>query len=192
MISKIRSAVIRGVAKMTTKAKNLWSRIWSRGFAAATARWTLTIGSAALTVYVLDYFLPVWLTAAIASTLIVHEFGHYITALRMRRKADPPIFIPFIWGVWGGTRVPGRGSEPTIDGQIALAGPTWGFIWALGGAGFSLYFGQQTMMWAFLWLSAFNLWHGTLGSDGKFYQTMRPKFTPEVKEPVYAGAHLAT
>ena len=185
MIRKLRNAIIRGVAKMVVKTKRFFSKIFSRGFALATAKWALTIGSAAGTIYVLNYFLPVWLTAAIASTVVIHELGHYLTALQVGRKADPPLFVPFIWGVLSGTRIHDRGSVPDKDARIHLAGPTWGFIWSLAGASFSLYFGQTGMAWAFGWLAAFNLWHGTIGSDGQFHKMM---YSPEVKQPDFQPA----
>lgn len=187
-IRRLRTAIMSAIKGAFRKVLNFAMRVWIRRnqLALRIFKLSLTAGSAALTVYVLDYFLPVWLTAAIASTVFVHEFGHYFTAIRLGRKADPPLFLPFIWGVVGGTRIHNRGSDPEVDAQIHLAGPTWGFIWAMGGAAFSLYFAQTTIMWAFLWLGAFNLWHGTLGSDGKFYQTMKAQFEPEVEEPKYA------
>lgn len=172
------------------KAVRFMGRRWARKHqtAVAAVKWTLSIGSAALTIYVLDYFLPVWLTAAIASTVIVHELGHYVTARRLRRKADPPLFVPFIWGVISGTRIHNRGSDPIRDAQIHLNGPTWGFIWSVAGACFSIWFGQEGMMWAFLWLAAANLYHGTIGSDGRFYQSMKPTVTPHVREDDYVEA----
>ena len=187
LLRKLRSAVAGAIKGAFRRVLRFGFRLWMRKriIAVGIAKMVLSLASAALTVYVLDYFLPTWLTAAIASTVFVHEMGHYITAKRLGRQVDPPLFLPFIWGVVGATRIHARGSDPERDAQIHLAGPTWGFIWALAGAGFSLYFGQSGMMWAFLWLSAFNLWHGTLGSDGKFYQSMKSQFTPDVEEPTY-------
>lgn len=171
MISRLK----RFTALIKNKIKSFFRRTYTSRRQIGYKLWQAIYftGTLALSGYVLQYFLPLWLAGAILSTFFVHEMGHYITALREKRKVDLPFFVPFIWGVAGATRIYDRGSYPESDARIHMAGPSWGFLWAIAGAAVAAWYGFAAAGWAFLWLAVFNLWHGTFGSDGRFYAAMK-------------------
>jgi Zn-dependent protease len=148
------------------------------------------VGSATLSVYVLGQFLPAYLVAAIVSTVVVHEFGHWITAKRLDRQVDLPFFVPLVWFVFSATRLHNKGSNPETDAKIHLAGPSWGFIWAVAGAAVAGWYAYTQLAWAFAWLAAFNIWHGTFGSDGKFYSAMKEQLDATDKAASYAAREV--
>jgi len=71
--------------------------------------------------------------------ILVHELGHFISARQHGLDVGAPVFIPFV-GAW--IALKDARLDPTVEAQVALAGPMLGsiaafacYLWALDGHG---------------------------------------------------------
>lgn len=163
----------KGLIRFTgIKARNAWRRIKSFFKRTITkrniAQAVYFTGTVALTYFVMDYFLPMWLNLMLISVVIIHEMTHFIVAVR--RKQDPrlPFFVPWVYGITGATWI---GEDDPVHGQnIALAGPLAGMIvsafWGIGSA----IVGFTPGIYAAAWVFAQQVFIGTFGGDGRRYK----------------------
>jgi Zn-dependent protease len=98
-------------------------------------------------------------------TILIHEMGHYLAAKKRGLKVDLPMFIP---GVAAYVRWYGMGVSREDLAEIALAGPLFGLLAALGCWG--LFWGTHYSIFLVLanvtaWLNVLNL-IATLWLDG--------------------------
>lgn len=146
----------------------------------------VTLCSVALSLSVLMLLsFPMWLAFALLGCTIAHELGHYVSASYMGYKPKTPFFVPAFGWIWSGTHVPGVDNNPSHVAVIATSGPLvgLGFAALVGLAGITAAF--VPLAWAGFWLSMFQLYSITLGSDGRRYRRA-------IKELEDNGETLAT
>jgi Zn-dependent protease len=91
-----------------------------------------------------------WFGVGLFFSILIHEFGHYITARRLGFAADLPRFHIFgAYVRWGGV-----GMDVNIVAIVALAGPFFGFIAGLISYGVYL----QTGRGVWLGVAEFTAW----------------------------------
>lgn len=97
--------------------------------------------------------------------LLIHELGHFVAIKRRGLRADLPVFFP---GLGAYVRWYSMGTPVHELAAIALAGPLWGLLAALGCWG--IWFATHSMIFLVLanvgaWINLFNLLP-LLGLDG--------------------------
>lgn len=89
-------------------------------------------------------------------SILIHEMGHYLAARRRGLKADLPMFLPGMAYV----RWYHQGVSPAVVAEIALAGPLFGFLAALGAIGLYVHTHApifQAVAYVTAWVNLFNL-----------------------------------
>lgn len=91
-----------------------------------------------------------WFGVGLFFSILIHEFGHYVTARRLGFAAELPRF--HIFGAY--VRWAGVGVDVNIAAIVALAGPFFGFIAGL--ISFGIYLQTGTGVW--LGVAQFTAW----------------------------------
>lgn len=129
------------------------------------------VGTAAVSAYVLWWFLPFWLATLIFTVIFSHEMAHYFTGIAQGVGAWLPWFLPLVYAVLGGTYT--ATDDPALRQKIVIAGPLVGGVVALIWAICGLATGFTPLVWAALWQVFFQLISATIGSDGRKYWRYR-------------------
>ena len=128
----------------------------------------LTVGTALGSAALMYQLYPASMVFISMAALIAHEYGHYLAALMHDGAPDHPVFIPLIIGSIGLTRVRNLPNLPARTKRyIILAGPTAGAMSALFMLPFAIMSGNPVLLWGVLLAMAWEIYNGTLGSDGK-------------------------
>ena len=146
---------------------------------------TYFVGTVSLSALVLNWALPTWMAALVLGVVVVHEFAHYFTALSDGRKTYLPFFIPFIYGIIGGTRV--KGHIPESDMKIALAGPSASALVCAVAIAVFLQSGFMPGVWCATWLLVSQVYAGTFGGDGRKYREAKSKLVPSYANVLYGA-----
>jgi Zn-dependent protease len=83
-----------------------------------------------------------WFAVGIVGSIFLHEMGHYVTVRRLGMAANAPIFIP---GFGAFVRWSGSNVSVAMLARIALAGPMFGFVAAIGA--YSVYLATGAGVW---------------------------------------------
>lgn len=128
-------------------------------------------------VYAMNLLFPFAVAAITMGVLITHEFGHYYSALL--HDGDPclPIIIPLGIGALGITRIR---NLPQLSSRarryVIAAGPIAGTLTAIALLPFAIVFGNKALVLTTLGVLAFEIYGGTLGSDGKKWRQEGPHY----------------
>jgi hypothetical protein len=125
------------------------------------------LGSAAV-LYACIPLAPVIVMMAVIST---HETGHFAIGSFTGADANLPIFIPFGFFVLGLTRI--KKVQDEFKSAVAIAGPMSGAAAALGVMLLALWVGNIPLAVAATTALVYEVWSGTLGSDGRRFRTAK-------------------
>lgn len=123
---------------------------------------TITTGLAGIASVV--FVLPLELAILSLSVLIFHEFSHYLTALGVGAEPQLPIFIPLGIAIIGLTKVKNLNIKHVK--LVALSGPVVGSFLSMLAILLGLALGSSIVTLGGVCSLAFEVYSGTLGSDG--------------------------
>lgn len=128
----------------------------------------MTIASALASAMAMYVLAPYWAVIVAMAVLIAHEFGHWLIAKAHHGDPSLPVFIPFVLGAIGVTRVKGIRSLSTRDQRYLFwAGPMAGGAAAMALAPIALVLRSWPYALAIFIAIAWEIYSGTCGSDGK-------------------------
>src|SRR5690554_5307562 len=90
--------------------------------------------------YLMGFYLPTYVVAAIISVVAAHEFGHWLGRMTLRMKS---------------AEMSGAHLHAPIEdvARSHLAGASWAFIAAVLGAGVAAAYGHTVVFWTFVWMA---------------------------------------
>lgn len=123
---------------------------------------------------------PLTLTtaAAIIMVVVVHEYGHYITAIILDEPATPPRFIPIPFvGILGFTKIPKVNLKS--HRYISLAGPIAGAVTAGVIVIIAYTFGIELSIGFITLVAIYEILSGTVFNDGKQFRKINKMIREE-------------
>lgn len=128
----------------------------------------VSVGSAVAAGMLAQVVAPTLVVVGAMTILIIHEFGHYVTARLLDVEVTLPIFIGLVVAVVGVTRT--RGASPAARRIIAVAGPIAGLYAALSVLVGGIVGGVPLIALIGAVGAVFELYAVTVGRDGRLFR----------------------